>query len=177
MAIITAASSRGTKQLIKIKRGTYLHPLPPIFTTYQMSMLCLRKCKQVISLTSKSCDLAKARTIMPTNFVNVIPLSTELPMRARASCARSMRDGNGLTLNALATCAQNSTEIPMHMMRLTKATAFNEMPHIYIRPNMSTTIIDTTNVIMIAIPRLKPRRMNVTMKMAPKDKQKEINSQ
>ena len=104
---------------------------------------------------------------MPTNFVKVIPLSTELPMRAKASRALSMRDGNGLILNALATWAQNSTDIPIHMMRLTNETAFNEMLHTYIRPNKLTTIMATTIVISIAMPRLKPSKMNVTTKIAP----------
>ena len=81
-----------------------------------------------------------------------------------------MREGNGLMPNALAMCAQNSTEMPMHMMRLTKETAFNEIDHTYIRPNMLMTIIATTSVIINAIPRLKPSRMKVTTKMAPRGK-------
>ena len=127
--------------------------------------------KKLAVLTSNSCDLANARTTIPTNLVKVMPLSTELPMRARASCALWMRDGNGLTLNALATCAQNSTEIPIHMIRLTKETAFNEMPQTYIRPNMLTTIIATTIVIMNAMPKLKPSRIKVTTKIAPRRNQ------
>ena len=109
--------------------------------------------------------------------MKVIPLSTELPIRAKASRALSIRDGNGLILNALATWAQNSTDIPIHMMRLTKETAFNEILQTYIRPSKLTTIMAITTVIIMAIPRLNPSKMNVTAKIAPTERAKLVNNE
>ena len=105
--------------------------------------------------------------MMPTNFVKVIPLRTELPMRASESCARSILLCSGLTLNALATCAQNSTDIPMAMMRLTRDTALREIPQMLIKPSKLTTIIATTTVMITAIPKLNPSKIKVTTKIAP----------
>ncbi len=53
------------------------------------------------------------------------------------------------------------------MIRLTSETALREIPQIYIIPNMLTTIIPTTNVIIKAMPMLKPSNINVTANIAP----------
>lgn len=61
-----------------------------------------------------TCDLAKARTNIPENFVKVIPDNTLLPKFTKASVALDSFVPVAL-VNARTICEINSTPIPIHL--------------------------------------------------------------
>ena len=59
------------------------------------------------------------------------------------------------------------------MTKLTSDTALRLMLQMYMSPNRSVTISATVNVTISAMPTLKPRRTNVTTKMAAENENKQ----
>lgn len=107
-------------------------------------------------LTWKIFELAKAKTTTPMSL-RVIPDRTEGPMRTRALLARSTLVSASPTAKARVVCEQNSTEIPMATIRLTRDRALRDTPHRYIRP-----------------PRLVIMRMTVTMMTSEDERSRPI---
>lgn len=65
-----------------------------------------------LSSDELTCDFANAKTIIPKNFVNVIPDRTLLPILTSASPARSSGEPVALQ-NARTMCDTNSMPIPI----------------------------------------------------------------
>lgn len=66
-----------------------------------------------LPICTLTCDLANAKTIIPQNFVNVMPDRTLLPILESASLARSSFVPVALQY-ARTMCDTNSTPIPIH---------------------------------------------------------------
>ena len=105
----------------------------------------------------KICDLAKASTIIPENFVRVIPDRTELPMLTRTRSARLTLLSPGSTAKARVMWLQNSTLMPTAMTRLTRETALSVISHQYIRLPRLTRM----QIIMMMIKRRRRRRKEI----------------
>lgn len=74
--------------------------------------------------------------------------------------------GNPEIANARVTCEQNSTAIPTVMTRLTSDRALRLTDQKNISPNMLSTIIAMTTMMMTAVHRSNPSSMNVIPNMA-----------
>uniref|UniRef100_A0A1Y1KUC7 Uncharacterized protein n=1 Tax=Photinus pyralis TaxID=7054 RepID=A0A1Y1KUC7_PHOPY len=99
----------------------------------------------------------------PPTLTSAVQDLASRPRRVVLLLSMTVLDGN---MKARAMCAQNSTDIPTQMMRLTKDTAFRETPNTAMAPMISTTLMITVTV-RIAEVRADPRSTEATTKIMP----------